>query len=87
MRRQWLYGHINSKSKGPKKWEQELEEKLDTILKRAMSHFRKEEGNENVELIAIEGWKICEPRIQPRVKDSFKIDATDRSQDRSMKIE
>lgn len=87
MRRQWMYGHINAKAKGPKKWEAEIERKLDDIVKRALTHFRKEEGNAHIELVAIEGWKICEPRIQPRVKDSFRIVATDRSQDRSTKIE
>lgn len=86
MRRQWVYGHINLKSKGPVKWEKTLEEKLPDIIARALRYFRKEEGNETVELIAIEGWKIFEPKIQPRAKGGFKIEAMDRSQDRSKPI-
>lgn len=87
MRRQWVHGHINNKARGPKKWERDLEENIETIINRAIAHYRKEEGNNDIELVAVEGWKICNPHIQPRVKDSFKIKAMDRSQDRSVKLE
>lgn len=56
------YGNVNFKNMGPKKWTKHLEENLDKIIQGALKTFRKQYDNDSIELVAIEGWKIFEPR-------------------------
>lgn len=61
VRDRWIHGGINFHYMGPKKWVKYLEKNLDSILDKAVKHFRKTDST--YELVAVEGWRIIDKKI------------------------